>query len=289
MEPGAPRPPSPLAARGGRGAWRWVNSPRFLGAGAWGAGQPRARAASSSSPCARAGAGLEGARSCGTCSSGSLGSSRATLCSPKPLNEFASVPKSRCGSRGGAGPAASGHVLGSVLAGIALPQTPVGRAQRGEGQAAEHSRKSALRVVELYFPGWNGIWETGEVWVSGPKQLEPSAGPAAFRQGHWEHWFLAAAAPLPLRSLPQLWGSARGSWKGQGGDGKGAVHGWGGECPGSAALQQRVTTQVCSFWWLSGPGRHPHPSIYLHFNSSEAGSSSKQARRLLKIQFHPKR
>lgn len=90
--------------------------------------------------------------------------------------------------RGGAGPAASGHVLGSVLAGIALPQTLVGRAQRGEGRAAEHGRKSALWLVELYFPVRDGIWETGEVWVSGPKQLEPSAGPTAFRQGHWEHW-----------------------------------------------------------------------------------------------------
>lgn len=269
-----------------------MNSPRFLGAGAWGAGQPRARAASSSSPCARAGAGLEGARSCGTCSSGSLGSSGATLCSPKPLNEFTSVPKSRRGSRGGAGPAASGHVLGSVLARIALPQTPVGRAQRGEGQAAEHSRKSELQVVELYFPGQDGIWETGEVWgfcaeaaraVSRTRSVSAGAlgalGALVSSCSHPVAFEVPSSAlglsPRELERAGRGWERGR-AWLG-------------GECPGSAALQQRVTTQVCSFWWLSGPGRHPHPSISLYFNSSEAGSSLKQARRLLKIQFHPKR
>lgn len=116
--------------------------PRFLGAGAWGAGQPRARSPSTSWPCARAGAGLEGARSCGTCSSGSLGA-------PGPRSAFQSHGTSspRCHNRG----AEAGEVPAPLPRGtfwalsspgpIALRRTLVGRARRGEGQASERGRK----------------------------------------------------------------------------------------------------------------------------------------------------
>lgn len=75
----------------------------------------------------------------------------------------------------------------------------------------------------------------------------------------WERWELSGrpvAFEVPSSALGLCPAQPQGAGKGREGMGKGPCPA-GGNAPAHAALQQRVTTRVCSFRWLSGLGRHP--------------------------------
>lgn len=104
--------------------------------------------------------------------------------------------------------------------------------------------------------------------VSGPKQLKPLTGPAAFQQaqgvpGKAGFWLPRCLVGLvlgrtPFLREPELWDLPEGGGK----LACAARRGWekrtclaGGNVPARTSLQQHVITQVYSFWWISGQGR----------------------------------